>query len=433
MRKLILAFLPRGSVVLGLTTLGSYVLGLVRDRLFAHTFGASAALDSYNAAFLVPDFLFNLLVASGIAAAAVPLFTQLKTRSRAEAYGYINALMSAAMVAMVVVSLVVLIAAPWLSYTVAPGLDQHSHEQGAALMRILALSPILFAASNALGAFLVAEKRFLFYGLSPLLYNIGIIGGTMFLAPVWGIEGVAWGTVIGALLHMLVRFVDARRSGWQLRPTMYWRTPEMKQTVKLMLPKMVGHPVELVTFWIFTSLASLLAPGSIVVLNFARNFQSVPVSFIGIVMATVVFASLSEAALVSTSALRQVLWRTAGVIFAASTLAAVLVFFLRHVLIARLLGGGAFDVVAIETTAWVLGVFCLAIPTESLSHLLARAFYATKNTVTPVVWSVINLIVAAGSAWWLLGSLGIVALPVGFFLGSLVKTVGLGIRLSRQQ
>lgn len=417
--------MPRGSVVLAVTTLGSYVLGLLRDRTLAQTFGAGAALDSYNAAFLVPDFLFNFLVASGIAAAAVPLFTELQRRDRQQAYEYMNGLLSAAMTVMAVSGVIVFMFAPFFSSLVVPGLGGEARVMVVQLMRILAIPPLLFAASNALGSMLIAQQRFLFYGLSPMVYNSGIIAGALLLAPRWGIVGVAWGTVVGAGLHLLVRLIDAVRSGWRLKALWHWHTPEMKRTLRLMVPKMVGHPVELVTFGVFTSIASWLVPGSIAVLGFARNFQSVPVSVIGIAMATAVFPALAQAALVSHRELKTMFWRTALSIFAVSALAALVMFMVRRPLVAMLLGGGAFDAPAVAQTALVLGVFCLAIPTESLSHLVARAFYATQNTVIPVTWSVVSLAVAASSAYVLAQTMGIIGLPLGFFLGSLAKTLGL--------
>lgn len=436
MKSLVARFVPRGSVVLAITTLGSYVLGLLRDRIFAQSFGASTALDSYNAAFLIPDFAFNLLVASGIAAAVVPIFTRLNQRDQRAAHVYVNSIMTTAVAVMFVTGLVIMVAAPVLSRLIAPGVTAEQQVIVVRLMRIVAFSPILFAASNALGAMLVAQKRFLFYGLSPLLYNVGIIFGAVWLVPYFGIAGVAYGTLLGAGLHLVVRLLDGLRSGWSPYPFLRLPVPELKPTLRLMLPKMVGHPVELVTFGVFTSLASLLSVGSITVLNFARNFQSVPVSVIGIAMATAVFPALAEVSLKSTGAVRQLLRQTSISIFGASAAAALLMFVIRRPLIHFLLGGGAFTDEAVGRTALVLGVFCLSIPTESLSHLFARAFYATANTAIPVVFSVLSLLVSAGSAYLLSQSLGIVGLPLGFFLGSLVKTVGLYIafeyRLSRQ-
>lgn len=419
-------YVPAGSVVLTILTFGSYGLGLVRDRIFAQTFGLSAQLDAYNAAFLLPDFLFNLLVASGIAAAVVPLFSRLKQQGQATAYEYLNSVISASLLLMGVVAVALMLLAEPASGWVAPGLSGADRQLTARLIRILAASPLLFALSNSLGAMLVAEKRFFFYGLSPLLYNIGIIGGVLLLGERHGIMGAAIGTLVGAGLHAGIRLFDSYRSGWQWQWVGRWKTPEFTKTLRLMAPKMVGHPVELVTFWVFTALASTLATGSISALNFARNFQSVPVSLIGITMATTAFPLLAEAAARGKKdEYMLTLWRILGSIFAISSVAAIVLYLIREPLIMALLGGGSFDSTAVARTGAVLGVFCLAIPTESMSHLLARAFYARENTLTPVIFSVLALGVAAGVAWMLLPAMGLLALPIGFFAGSLLKTGGL--------
>lgn len=433
MKLALSSYIPRGSAVLAGATLASYVLGLVRDRMLARTFGASVSLDSYNAAFLIPDFLFNVLVASGIAAAAVPLFTQLYARSHKDAHAYMNSLLTSAVGAMAMVGLFLGIFAPQLSAFVAPGLDEPGRLLVAQMMRILAVSSLLFAASNALGSMLVAQKHFLFYGLSPVAYNLGIIAGVVFLAPQFGIIGVAYGTVLGAALHLFVRLVDAMRSGWtwQWTPRPF-TTPEMKRTYVLMGPKMIGHPVEMLTFWVFTGLASFLAEGSITVLNFARNFQSVPVSILGIAMSTAIFPVLAEAILVSREELHRVFRRTAWTILCTSGGAAVLMYIIRRPLVAVLLGGGAFDTNAVTQTAFVLGLFCLAIPTESLSHLFARAFYAKQDTATPVILSVVSLLISSTSAYLLIGSIGIAGLPLGFFFGSLAKSLGLFVLFTKK-
>lgn len=432
MHTLTTRFIPRGSFILAATTLGSYVLGLLRDRTFATTFGASTTLDSYNAAFVVPDFAFNFLVASGIAAAVVPLFTQLRRQNENVARAYINSMMTLAVAVMATAGLVILITAPLLSRIVAPGIEGEGRDAIIQLMRILAISPLLFAASNALGAMLVAQQRFFLYGLSPLLYNVGIIAGAYYLSPRFGILGVAYGTLLGALLHLTIRVIDAWWSGWRPWPVLTLPVPELASTLRLMGPKMIGHPVESLTFTVFTSLASLLGAGSITVLGFARNFQSVPVSVIGIAMATAAFPLLSQAALDSPDKLKGVLRRTATSIGVATTAAALFMYVVSRPLVALLLGGGQFDAAAVSLTASVLGVFCLSIPTESISHVYARAFYALKNTTVPVVMSVVSLLVAGSSAYFLSQRLGIIGLPLGFFLGSAAKTVGLLMMLNRQ-
>lgn len=431
--KRILNIIPKGSAVLSITSLFSYALGLARDRFFAQTFGASRQLDAYNAAFLFPDLLFNILIAGGIAAAFVPIFSDLLHSNKEKAREYANSIITAATATMMLVAIAVVIFAKPISLIVAPGFDEAGRLLVVKTLRVLAFSPILFAASNAIGAMLIVKRRFLFYGLSPALYNLGIILGTVFLSENFGIMGVAVGTLLGAFLHLAVRVWDAWQEGFQFRLAYDFKSGEFRKTLKLMLPKMFGHPIELATFWGFTAIASTLAPGSIAVMNFARNFQSVPISLIGITIATTSFPLLSCAV---SEKKKEHFWKTLKnsflLIFLASSLGALVVFIIRKPLIQIFLGGGAFDAEDISTTASMLGLFCLSIPTEASVHLLARAFYATKNTTIPVVLSVLGVVIAIPGGYWLSFSYGIFALPLAFFLGSAIKLLMLAILLPIQ-
>ena len=422
--------IPAGSAVLAGTTIASYALGLLRDRVFAQTFGASRALDAYNAAFLLPDLLFNFLIASGIAAAFVPIFTDLFHKDRQKAYDYTNSAISGATGIMILSAIIIFVFAGSISTLVAPGFPTEDLLLVARLIRILALSPILFGISNTLGAMLIAKRRFLFYGLSPILYNLGIIGGAIFLSPKFGITGVAMGTVLGAFFHMLTRFIDAYLSGFRFRLNFNFKTSEFKKTIKLMLPKMFGHPVELAMFWGFTVIASGLASGSVAIMSFARNFQSVPVSIIGITFATTAFPIMAKAISENSQEdFKKTLKNSFWIILAGSTLAAIITFFIREPLIRIVLGGGAFGEEAILRTSAMLGVFTLAMPTESLRHLLARAFYATKNTMIPVVLNIIGLIIAIGGGYLLAPKLDILSIPIAFSIASLTELIFLIILL----
>lgn len=422
--KRILRFIPTGSVVLGATTLASYGTGLLRDRIFAQTFGASRTLDAYNAAFLFPDLLFNILIASGIAAAFVPIFTDLFYSNKKKADDYTNSAISGATGIMVISAIILVLFADTISTIVAPGFNNEDLVLVSKILRILAISPILFGVSNTLGAMLVAKRRFLFYGLSPILYNLGIIGGVIFLSPQFGIIGVAIGTVIGAGFHLLSRVIDSLMSGFRFKINFKFKTPEFKKTIKLMVPKMFGHPVELAMFWGFTVIASTLGAGSVAIMSFARNFQSVPVSLIGITFSTTSFPIMTKAiADHSQEDFKKTLKNSFLLILVGSTLAAIITFIIREPLIRIVLGGGAFSEEAISRTATMLGVFTLAMPTESLRHLLARAFYATKNTTIPVIFSVIGLIIAIGGGYLLKPSLDIIAIPVAFSIASLVELI----------
>ena len=430
--KRLLNLIPAGSIVLGITTFASYGVGLLRDRIFAQTFGASRTLDAYNAAFLLPDLLFNILIASGIAAAFIPILTELlksdhleaKPPSGQRATEYVNTMITGAIGTMALAAGVIILFAGKISLLIAPGFPPQDQMLVAQLLRYLSLSPILFGASNTLGAFLVTKRRFLYYGLSPVFYNLGIIGGTILLVPRFGITGVAIGTVIGSLLHLLIRAFDVMRSGFKFKLNFNPTTPEFRKTISLMIPKMFGHPIELATFWTFTIIASALKPGSVSILSFARNFQSVPVSLIGITIATTTFPLLAQSITDhSLEKFRKILKISFWIILSGSALVALIMFIIREPLIRILLGGGAFGQESIVRTALTLGIFTLAIPTESLVQLMARAFYATKNTAIPVVFSIIGFGISASMAFYLVPRFDIVALPFSFFLASLTELI----------
>jgi len=425
--------IPGGAAILTVTAFASYALGLLRDRLFAVHFGAGAELDAYNASFLIPDLLLNIFVAGALSAAFIPLFSGLLGNKKThQAHQLANSVLNSAVLVISVFGILVFITAPFLTRFIAPGFTPENHALLANLLRIMIVSPLIFALSNTLGGMLIGYRRMLYFGLSPAFYNAGIIGGTLVLVPHIGVYGVAVGTIIGAFLHLSIRVVGMRGLGFRWRRTITV-TRDFRRVIKLMIPKMFGHPVELMTFWGFTAIASTLGEGNIAVLNFARNFQSVPVALFGISFALASFPVLSEhAAKNDFLAFRRQFFKTLRGILFLTTSAAIGIFFLRVVIIQFFLGGGAFGRDDVLLTAAVLGVFTLAIPTESTNHLLARSFYALQNTLIPTLTSILGLAIAIGLAFSLSPHLGIAALPLAFFIGSITKLVILSVLLQRR-
>src|SRR3989338_6606903 len=186
----------KGSTILVVTTIISYILGLFRDRILAQTFGASHALDAYNAAFTIPDLLLNIFVAGALSAAFVPIFTDLETNGDTEKRSqFINSVLNGSLLVLLIAGVVGFILATLFARLLVPGFDLETQGSYISLLRILLLSPIIFAISNTLGSILVGKERFFWYGISAALYNTGIIGGAIFLAPRFGINGVAMGAL----------------------------------------------------------------------------------------------------------------------------------------------------------------------------------------------------------------------------------------------
>ena len=426
-------FLPEGAPLLSALIFASYVMGLIRDRIFARTFGAGTELDAYNAAFVLPELLLDVLVEAGLAAPFIPIFLQLRsgTETTPEADRFAQTILTGAVAVMGVAAVAMFAFAEATTSFIAPGFDGEQRALYASLFRMMLVTPILFAASLTLGQVLLAEQRFFWYGVAPLLYNAGIILGTVALADEVGIFGPAIGAVIGATLHLVSRFAGLRGSEFRVRLRWAPRTRPVREFVRLMLPKMASHPVEPITFLFFTSVASTLAAGSVTAVSFARNFQSVPVSLVGVAFALAVFPALSRAhAAGDRGGFMRLLWTNAASISAVTALGAVGLVLLGELLIRVLLGGGAFDAADVAITASVLAAFAISVPFESLSHLLSRAIYATRHTLLQVLASLGGLGITVGATVALLPVAGVLAIPLGFAIGQVGKAALLALALA---
>jgi hypothetical protein len=321
--------------------------------------------------------------------------------------------------------------APQTVAIIAPGFQGAQRELYVDLFRLMCVTPVIFAASIVLGEILVAERHFVAYGLAPLLYNGGIVAGTVLLADRLGIAAAAIGAVAGALAHLTIRIVGIRRTSFRIRPSLALRTKGLGSFLRLMVPKMLSHPIEPLTFLYFTSLASTLAAGSVSSVSFARNFQSVPVSLIGASFAIAAFPALSAAAATGDRrGFSRVFGTNLATIAILSTGAAVGLFVLSGLAIRILLGGDAFDEEDIARTTSILAVFAIAVPLESLTHLLSRALYATRNTILPTIASVTGFVAIVLAADRLAPSIGLAAIPVGFGVGMAVKVAILFVALA---
>lgn len=421
---------PRGALLLSVLTFASYGMGLVRDRIFARTYGAGSELDAYNAAFVLPELTLDVLVASGLAAPFIPILARLTRESADIADQFARSVTTLVVLVMGAAAVVLFITAPRTVDLIAPGFDSVERALYTDLFRVMAITPVIFAGSIALGEVLVASHRFLFYGLAPVLYNVGIVVGTVWLADRLGIFAAAVGAVLGAALHLGIRLVGIARTSFRYRPALAVRTPAFQEFVRLMVPKMLSHPVEPLTFLFFTAVASGLADGSVSAVSFARNFQSVPVSLIGVSFSLAVFPTLATAyAAGDRATFVGTLRRNLVTIGGLTLLAAVALFAVSGIVIEVLLGGGAFDADDVARTSLVLAAFAISVPFDALSHPLARAMYATHNTLLQVIASLASLGTIVALANVLLAPAGILAIPLAFAAGSAVKVALLGLFL----
>jgi putative peptidoglycan lipid II flippase len=352
----------------------------------------------------------------------VPIFTSLRHDDERAANEFGRTVLTGAVLVMAVASVAIFLAAPWLATQIGAGFDAPTRELYVTLVRINSLAQILFAASICLGEILVAHRRFLFYALAPIMYTGGIIAGTVLGAERFGIVATAWGAVAGAALHLGIRALGIVRTSFRPGPAFRFRTPPFKEFIRLMLPRMISHPIEPAIFTFFTALASTIAVGGVSAINFALDYQVVPVSLIGIAFSLAVFPTLSMAyADRDQTAFRVVLTRNVATIGALTTLAAIMLFVGSSILVEVLLGGGEFGPEDVAVTSAIVAAFAISVPFDALAYPLSRGLYATHDTIRQVIASFAGFgtVLVASSA--LATPIGLLAIPLGYAIGMAVK------------
>jgi putative peptidoglycan lipid II flippase len=424
-RRLIDRVFPRGALILSVLTFAYFAMGIVRNRALATTFGAGPELDAYNAAFKIPEIALDVLVAAGLTAPFVPIFNGLRERDEAAAHDFGRTVLTVAVAVMSVVIVVLFLVAPQTVDLVAGGFDAQTRALYVELFRLMCVTPILFAASIVVGEVLVAHRQFLFYALAPMFYTGGIVVGTVLFGRQYGIHATAAGAVAGAAAHLAVRTVGLIRTPFRVRPQLRLGAPPFREFVRLMIPRMVSHPIDPLMLTFFTSLASTIGVGAVSAFNFASDYQVVPVSLIGVSFSLAVFPTLAAAYAAGDAAtFRRVLRRNVVTIAGLTVLAAIALAAVAHPMVEILLGGGAFGPADVDRTATVLTAYAISIPFDSLSYPLSRALYATHNTILQVIASLVGFatVLVVGST--LAGPVGILAIPLAAASGSAVK-VGL--------
>lgn len=384
------------AYLLAVFALCSQLLALVRDRLLAANFGASPTLDLYYAAFRIPDFLFATIASLLSLYALLPVLTRLEQRDERTMVSFLEQCLLLFFVFMGTISLGVFFAAPWLVSIVTPGITDPNL---VLLVRILLLQPILLGASNIVGALTQLRHRFFLYSIAPLLYNFGIIFGIVALYPRIGIAGLGWGVVLGAFLHFLIQmpFLGAEKSSRWLPVRELFR--EFFAVLTLSIPRTFALATTQISLLVLVGLASVLAPGSISIFMFAYNLQAVPLTIIGVSYSVAAFPTLARLHAKGEHAefVRYVETALRHIFFWAIP-ATVFVIVLRAQLVRVILGAGMFDWGATRLTAAALALFILSLAAQSITMLIARAYYAAGNTKKPLYFGLIDIVVSIASA-----------------------------------
>lgn len=429
------------ATLLGFSFLVSKILGLIRDNLLAAKFGAAAGagifnLDTYYAAFRLPDLLYNLLSFGILSSAFVPLFVEaLKRHGKEAANRFANEIFHGFGAAIFAFSILLFIFAQPLVRLFVPGFQAADLETTVALTRIMLVTPFLFTLASIAGGIQNAHEKFLGLSLAPIMYNLGILGGIVFLSDTYGVYGVAIGVSIGTLLNLLVLFPGIFRVGFRYEfPSGLW-TARVREMIALSLPRIFGMSVTQISLIVNTVLASTLGTGSIVIMNFASNLESLPVGMIGISVAIVSFGALSKfwAEEKTAEFVREISQNLNRILFLLIP-ATFGMIALRFQIVHLLLGRGKFTFTDTVVTADTLGIFVIGLAFGGIVFLLARAFYAMKDTKTPVAIGIVAVVsnIAVGIAATKIFHYGTFGLAAANAFANIINAVGLLIFLRKK-
>jgi len=426
------------AVLLAVSALLSRLLGLIRDRLLAGTFGAGEELDIYFAAFRIPDFVYAILITGGIAAVFLPVFSEYFKKNQEEAWRFSSNLFNCFLILLVVLCFILAVFAPWLVDLIAPGFSVENKNLAVSLTRIMFFSPVFFGLASIFSGILHFFNRFLVYSLAPIIYNLGIIFGILFLVPKFGLYGLAFGVILGALFFWLIQLPSARDSGYRFLVDFNFKEPGLAKVFKLMIPRTVGSAAYHINLMVVTAIASTLSAGSIAIFNFANNLQYFPVGLIGISFSVAAFPLLSknwafglkeEFKKVFSSTFRQINFLIIPVSF--------LVFILRDEIVRLVLQTGQFGGSDARLTSACLGIFCLGIIAFSFVPFLARVFYSFQDTKTPVIIGLACMALNVGLCFFFNFILGFSNFFQEFIIGFLglrwvgdIRIIGLPLALS---
>lgn len=388
--------LHEAALLLGLSAFSAQLLGLVRDRMLASSLGAGPQLDVYYAAFRLPDFIYVIVGSFVSINVLVPFISEKLSHNngKKEVRDFLGPVTSFFIFSIAFLSLLSFFALPYVAHFLVPGFTAPQQASFINLARILLLSPIFLGISNLLGSLTQSMRQFFIYALSPILYNLGIIIGLIFLYPIFGLPGIVWGVVLGALMHALVQVPTVIRARLWPKRFFKFRESEIVSIAFLSLPRTLALGTQQIMIMVLIAGASAMAAGSISVFNFAYNLQSVPLSLIGVSYSVAAFPTLSRlfaegerkkfTGYIAT-AMRHIVFWTLPVIS--------LFIILRAQIVRTLYGAGQFTWENTRLVAAAFALFVISLAAQSLIMLLVRGYYAAGKTAKPLSVNIISLLI----------------------------------------
>ncbi len=398
--------LLKSSGLVGVMTLISRVFGLARDIVIARMFGAGAGADAFFIAFKIPNFFRRLFAEGAFNQAFVPVFSEYRSQRDAQEVRKLAESVAGVLGSvLLVVTLLAMAGAPWLTALFAPGfLDQpEKYDLASDMLRITFPYLLLISLTAFAGSMLNSYGYFAIPAFTPVLLNLVLIAAAVWLTPMFEqpIMGLAWGVFIAGMVQLFFQFPYLLKMGLLPRPRLDYRHEGVRRIMTLMVPALFGVSVSQINLMLDTILASFLQTGSISWLYYSDRLAELPLGVFGIAIATVILPTLSRNhASQSTAAFSATLdWALRFVLLIGLPAALALLLLAEPLLIALFFYGEmtSFDV---EMSTQSLRAYSAGLLAFMLIKVLAPGYFSRQDTKTPVkigIWCmglnmVLNLI-----------------------------------------
>jgi putative peptidoglycan lipid II flippase len=382
----------------------SRILGFLREWMVAHQIGSNASTDAYYAAFTLPDFLNYLVAGGSLSLTFIPVFSKFAAENREHEGWHVFSTVITVM-GLVLVALVALgeIFAPRLVPLVAPGFNPEQGARVVFLTRVMLPAQFCFYLGSIFSAVQYAKGKFVIPSLASVIYNLGIILGGLLLAPRYGTTGFAIGVLAGALAgNFLLQLYGAARVGARFVPNLDVRHAGFRLFIKLSIPIMLALSLVFADDWIIRWFGSYLESASITWMSYAKTLMRVPLGVVGQAIGVASFPVLAQ--LYSEKkfgemnrALNATLKGTVLLLLPIGALTMALSRPLVHLIFSHTrLTGPDLDATAATLVFFSLGMFAWGV-----QNILARGFYATRDTLTPAVAGTGLMLLSLPLYWWL--------------------------------
>jgi len=426
--------IARAGLIVSGAFLVARVLGYVRLVVIGNAFGATPQLDSFFAAFRLPDLIFQLVAAGALSSALIPIVSALfTTHELARAWRVVSTVINLMLIGLLILAAGLFVLAPVIVPVITPGFGPRQLDETVELTRIMLLSPIFLALGAVATSVLNSGGRFTAAAMAPIVYNVAIILAALVLGPSMGVEGLALGVVVGSMSHLLVQLRPLGRMGFRYQPRIEADDPEARHALILMAPRAIGLGASQITFMVVTALATLLGAGAVSDFNFAFAMLQIPLGIIGVPLGIVVLPTLARSAAQGNEvAFASLLTRALRLLIYVMVPISVLTAVARRPFVEILFGSGRINDSNLEEIAVTLAYFLIGLTAHALIAVLARAFYARQDTVTPVAAAVAAVAINTTLAIILVGPLGLGGIALAIAIAAWVEALALIVVLRRR-